>query len=151
KLQDRERSDVAARGGGLWNVRDTERGEGQRGADAVALHGRHARIRMADWHGAGKSSGPDEAVSGGDGAIRERTVVFAEQHARALSRATIPGDDDSRQRGSSAPNADGATRSDTLARDHRILDGRRAGVPVGGELPDVRRQDCRYSRDCEML
>ena len=71
---------------------------------------------------------------GADGAVRQRAIVVAEQHAGAVSRPALPGHDDPRQRrrGPSSVH-DGAAR-EASARGGRLLDGRGAGVPVGGQL-----------------
>src|SRR5579859_6968254 len=84
----------------------------------------------------GQSSRPVETLSGGDGVIWQRQFLFTEQHAGALSRAAIPGDEHSRQRGSGPSTADRGAEDHALARDCGIFDGSAAGFPVGGELPE---------------
>ena len=104
---------------------------------------------MANHHGYEWLIGPDRALDPaklflvatelfGNG-----FVVVAEQHAGAVSRAALSGDDDPRQRRSGAPAAGRGSEDHARARDHRLLDGRRAGVPVGGQLSRLRRSDRR--------
>ena len=74
-----------------------------------------SRLRVADRAGTRARSG--DALSGGDGVVRQRAFVVAEQYAGAVSRAALSGDDDSRQRRGGAPAADAAiSRSRICAR-----------------------------------
>ena len=94
---------------------------------------------MANHHGYDWLIGPDraldprKAVPGRHRAVRQRPLLVAEQHARAVSRTALPGDDHPRQRRSGPSAARRRAEGDARARDHRLLDGRRAGVPVGGQ------------------
>ena len=84
----------------LW---PSERRARQRRAAAVALHGDASRLRMA--HRPRSRARHCKALSRRHGAVRQRALVVAEQHARALSRSALSGDDHPRQRGSGAPAA----------------------------------------------
>ncbi len=57
-----------------------------------------------------------------------------QQHARALPRPALPGHDHPRQRERRPPAAHRRAAHQASARRHRLLHGRAAGLPVGGQL-----------------
>ena len=96
KLQAGERRGAAAGAGDVRHLGAAERGPRQRRAPALALHGRRHGLRLADRGGQG--AGPVQAVPGGDRAVRQRPVLLALQHARAVPRPALPDHHHPRQR-----------------------------------------------------
>ena len=76
-------------------------------------------------------------LPGSHRALRQRPLVVAQQHAGAVPRPALSDDDDPRQRRSGASPAHAGTARQASARRRRLLDGRRAGVSVGGQLPGL--------------
>ena len=138
ELPDGERRRPAEGARRLRHVRPPERRARQRRAAAVALHGEPPRLRVAD-RAADRALDTAKLFSRRDGAVRQRALVVAEQHAGAVSRPALSGDDDPRQRRGGSPAAHEGSEDHAPARDHRLLDGRAAGVPVGRELSGLRR------------
>ena len=85
---------------------------------------------MADWPRQGARS--KEVFHGRYRIVRQRQIILAQQHTRAVRRAALPGHQHPRQCRSSAPLARRCARRAASARDRGIFDGWRAGFPMGG-------------------
>ena len=132
QLSHRKWCDVADGAHRVRYVRSSQRRARQCGTVAVALHGQSPRLRVADWprHGIGYS----QTVSRRDRTVRQRILIVAKQYARTVAWSSLSHHDHSRQRRGGTQAARRRVARAAFARCHRILDGRTAGVPVGGEL-----------------
>ena len=112
----------------LEGARHAVAGARQRGAVPHQLRRAASRPGMADRPR--RRAGPDALVHRDPEHVRQRPVVLAVRHA-GLSHAG----DDPRQRAGAAPAAAGTVRRGPPGLRLRLVDGRAAGLSLGGAVP----------------
>ena len=127
------RRDAPRRQARLQDLRRAERRQEQRDRLPDLVLGAPLGQRVADRRGHGAR--PRQVLHHRAEHARQRAVLVAEQHAAAVRPGALPATHVLRQRRAAAQARHRAVRDRDAGARHRLVDGRRADLPVGGQPP----------------